>query len=151
MLGDDNQNNLLIGPLQRLMALQTLETSVDFLIETTALWEVFKPGDGKAQRLVDTTPPSLQTLTLDQGLDKWDNSIVRELFRGKSKNKRRCLPSLTVVDFVHCPEVEALMSDHKIAECQSAGMKLWYTSCGCVSCDCRQNLRKRRSGKRVPG
>ena len=88
-----NQNNLLIGRLQRLMALQTLETSVDFLIKVTVLREVFKPGDGKAQRLVDTMPPSLQTLALDQGLEKWDESIVRDLFRGISKTKGDVFPA----------------------------------------------------------
>ena len=106
------------------MTLETLEITVDFLIQPKVVRELRIHGSGKAQRLVKTMPPSLQTLTLDQGLEEWDSLVVRQLFRGFSEDKERCLPSLTVVGFVHCRDLKALMLNHTIRECHSAGVML---------------------------
>lgn len=123
-----HDTNLFIGSLRRFMTLETLETSVDFLIQPQVVRELRIHGSGKAQKLVKTMPPSLQTLTLDQGLEEWDSLVIRQLFRGFSEDKERCLPSLAVVGFVHCRDLKALISNHTIRECHLAGVMLCCTS-----------------------
>ena len=123
-----NHSDLFIGSLKRFMTLETLETSVDFLIQSKVVRELRIHGSGKAQKLVKTMPRSLQTLTLDRGLEEWDGLVIRQLFRGLSEDKERCLPSLTVVGFVHCRDLKALLSNHTIRECDSAGVMLCCTS-----------------------
>lgn len=119
-----HHTNLFIGSLKRFSTLQTLETSVDFLIRSMVLREGSVDGSGEAQKLVDVMPASLQTLTLDQGLENWDGLIIEELFRDILTDKERFLPSLTVVGFVHCPDLKALMSNRTISVCLSAGVQL---------------------------
>lgn len=122
-----NDSDLFVGSLRGLMTLKTLETSVDFLIRPQVVREERIHGSGKAPKLVKTMPPSLQILTLDQGLEEWDGLVIRQLFRDFSEDKERCLPSLTVVGFVHCQGLKALLSNHTIRECRSAGVSLWWT------------------------
>ena len=84
------------------------------------------------KKLVDTLPPSLQTLTLERGLDKWEGSTsdMIDLLRGITKAKERYLPNLTKVGFLECPHFEELMPHEIKVECRSAGVALEYTSYG---------------------
>lgn len=118
---------LFVGSLRRFSTLKTLESSVDFLIQSTILRGASIRGNDVAQRLVDTMPSSLQTLKLDRGLGDWDDMVIRELFRDFSNEKKRYLPNLEMVWFVVCPNVRVLVSEHMIRECGSVGVELSYT------------------------
>ena len=116
--------NLFVGTLHRLSTLETLEISVDFLIHSAILRGVSTHGSGQAQKLVDTMPPSLRTLTLDEGLERWDVLVIRELLCDFLAERERYLPSLEMVGFVRCPPITTVMSIRMQREYRLAGVLL---------------------------
>ena len=131
------RKDLFIGPLQSLVALKMLRTSVDLLIKIHRIGRNHArthAKTGTVQSLTSVLPLSLETLGLDKGLKEWDADTLERLFEGISDWKAPGTASLNLVNFANCLDFEELLSSETKAACQKAGVKLGYTT-GCTAYD----------------
>lgn len=129
------RKDLFIGNLDDLTALKTLRTSVDLLIKTCHLsgnhaQNYAKKGTVQiVQSLKSILPLHLETLELEKGLKPWGADTIERLFEDITDWKESETARLNLVNFAKCLDFEELLSSETEIECQTANVKLGYSSC----------------------
>ena len=128
------RKDLFLGPLHGFMALKTLRTSVDLLIQTHRIGRNHAKTHAKTgtvQSLMSFLPPCLESLILYEGLEEWDADTMELLFEDITEWKEQGIAKLKWVNFVKCPSFEVLMSAETKTACRMAGVKLGYSKVCC--------------------